>query len=440
MFKTFMVSSQMTQSVMRLAVFIWSIAVMGIFVLDRNNQGSWISGVMFIALMGYFVLLRSSPMSSRLKRWHPGTLLLGYLSISVLILYEAPQAVQILWIVVSLLPLWHRFAVYSSQYASRSPLWSFSTVIGSLSLTAFLHRLTHLTPVLMAGTGLAYGFLVFYPPGQEEKSEKFQMETSLLTIPHSDRMSPWLMTMALGLFLKEPYIPWVMQAISLPLVIVGILGWPYPPSFLRSPLVSYLAISTLGFVLIWHADIRPWLLMLLLAGTLWAFLMGWEGSESPFLRIPAGMNLARGILLGTSYTAAWWINPRILPQVILTLLFMSILPLSWSTARRQEESPKTLSISSPFSPLEDEERNDEHQHRAEEWLRQCCLTPQEKKITQLLLEGLSNKEITHELYISINTLKTHLRNIYRKTDTANRRELVARYKHGGTNPPTVITS
>ncbi|OLZ09088.1 helix-turn-helix transcriptional regulator [Sulfobacillus thermosulfidooxidans] len=437
MFKTFMVSSQMTQSVMRLAVFIWSIAVMGIFVLDRNSQGSWISGVIFIALMGLFLLLRSSTMSSRLKRWHPGTLLLGYLSISVLILYEAPQAVQILWILLSLLPLWHRFAVNSSQHASWSPLMSFSIIIGSLSLTAFLRELASLTLVLMAGTGLAYGLLVLYPTGQGDKEETFQTETSLLTLPHSDRMSPWLMTMALGLFLKEPYIPWVMQAISLPLVIVGILGCPYPPSFLRSPLVSYLAISTLGFMLIWHADIRPWLLLLLLAGTLWAFLMGWEGSESPFLRIPADMNLARGILLGTSYTAAWWINPRILPQVILTLLFMSILPLSWSIARRQEEPVSTL----PISPrLEGEERNDEHQHRAEEWLRQCCLTPQEKKITQLLLEGLSNKEITHELYISINTLKTHLRNIYRKTDTANRRELVARYKHGGTNPPTVITS
>lgn len=435
-----MVSSQMTQSIMRLAVFIWSIAVMGIFVLDRNNQGSWISGVIFIALMGLFLLLRSSPMSSRLKRWHPGTLLLGYLSISVLILYEAPQAIQILWILLSLLPLWHRFAVNSSQHASWSPLMSFSMVIGSLSLTAFLRELARLTPVLMAGTGLAYGLLVLYPTGQGAKAEKFQTETSLLTLPPSDRMSPWLMTMALGLFLQEPYIPWVMRAISLPLVAVGILGWPYPPSFLRSPLVTYLAISTMGFVLIWHADIRPWLLLLLLAGTLWAFLIGWEGSEGPFLRIQAGMNLARVILLGSSYTAAWWINSRILPQVILTLLFMSILPLSWSIARRQEEPPKTLPISPPLSPLEDGKRNDEHQHRAEEWLRQCCLTPQEKKITQLLLEGLSNKEITHELYISINTLKTHLRNIYRKTDTANRRELVARYKHGGTNPPTVITS
>ncbi len=52
------------------------------------------------------------------------------------------------------------------------------------------------------------------------------------------------------------------------------------------------------------------------------------------------------------------------------------------------------------------------------------LTQQERKIVDLLLAGSNNQDILGTLYISINTLKTHLRNIYRKTDTSNRHELI----------------
>ncbi len=52
------------------------------------------------------------------------------------------------------------------------------------------------------------------------------------------------------------------------------------------------------------------------------------------------------------------------------------------------------------------------------------LTRQERRIADLLLRGYSNHEIMEELYISINTLKTHLRNIYRKTKTKDRHDLI----------------
>ncbi len=42
----------------------------------------------------------------------------------------------------------------------------------------------------------------------------------------------------------------------------------------------------------------------------------------------------------------------------------------------------------------------------------------------LLLAAKSNSEMVEELHISVKTIKTHLRNICRKTKVANRKELL----------------
>ncbi len=51
------------------------------------------------------------------------------------------------------------------------------------------------------------------------------------------------------------------------------------------------------------------------------------------------------------------------------------------------------------------------------------LTRQETEIALLLLKGQKDRNICSMLFITQNTLKYHLRNIYRKTGTANRLEL-----------------
>src|SRR5690554_484221 len=52
------------------------------------------------------------------------------------------------------------------------------------------------------------------------------------------------------------------------------------------------------------------------------------------------------------------------------------------------------------------------------------ITPREKEIINLLLEGKDTETITGKLCITYNTLKTHLRNIYRKTETGSQKELI----------------
>ncbi|MEW6624755.1 MAG: LuxR C-terminal-related transcriptional regulator [Bacillota bacterium] len=54
-----------------------------------------------------------------------------------------------------------------------------------------------------------------------------------------------------------------------------------------------------------------------------------------------------------------------------------------------------------------------------------ALTAREMEIVELLLQGFTNKQIAAQLYVSENTLKTHIKNIYYKLQVSTRRELMS---------------
>jgi DNA-binding CsgD family transcriptional regulator len=109
--------------------------------------------------------------------------------------------------------------------------------------------------------------------------------------------------------------------------------------------------------------------------------------------------------------------PVFLAMALLTIFFLNV-----STRTKNDPWPN-----SPPAPVVSFEREDIYTR----------LTPQERRIVGLLVDGYSNQDIIKELYVSINTLKTHLKNIYRKTQTKNRRELVDRLTHPDhVGPPT----
>ncbi|WP_211208402.1 response regulator transcription factor [Belliella baltica] len=56
------------------------------------------------------------------------------------------------------------------------------------------------------------------------------------------------------------------------------------------------------------------------------------------------------------------------------------------------------------------------------------LSEREKDVVEQLELGLSNQEIATRLYVSENTIKTHLKNIFIKTEAQNRTDLIHRLR------------
>jgi DNA-binding CsgD family transcriptional regulator len=62
---------------------------------------------------------------------------------------------------------------------------------------------------------------------------------------------------------------------------------------------------------------------------------------------------------------------------------------------------------------------------AEEFFRRYAVSSREQEVLLLLVQGLSNQKIGETLFISPNTVKTHIRNIYAKLEVSSRYELLA---------------
>jgi DNA-binding NarL/FixJ family response regulator len=63
------------------------------------------------------------------------------------------------------------------------------------------------------------------------------------------------------------------------------------------------------------------------------------------------------------------------------------------------------------------------------------LSEREREVLALLAQGASNREIAAELYLSIDTVKTHVRHLFAKLDVSNRTRAALEAERFGVAPP-----
>ncbi|MFN8303740.1 MAG: response regulator transcription factor [Saprospiraceae bacterium] len=61
-------------------------------------------------------------------------------------------------------------------------------------------------------------------------------------------------------------------------------------------------------------------------------------------------------------------------------------------------------------------------------VQQLGITPRELEVLQLIAQGLSNREIAEQLYVSLNTVKTHAANVFVKLDVQRRTQAIQKAK------------
>lgn len=61
-------------------------------------------------------------------------------------------------------------------------------------------------------------------------------------------------------------------------------------------------------------------------------------------------------------------------------------------------------------------------------LKEADLSGRELEVLQLIAKGLSNQEIASALYVSVNTIKTHITNLFFKLDVTRRTQAVEKAK------------
>ena len=64
------------------------------------------------------------------------------------------------------------------------------------------------------------------------------------------------------------------------------------------------------------------------------------------------------------------------------------------------------------------------QQKQEQWVE--LLTVREEEVLRLLAEGLTNREIAHQLQLSLATVKVHVRHIIAKLGVSDRTQAVVR--------------
>jgi NarL family two-component system response regulator LiaR len=87
----------------------------------------------------------------------------------------------------------------------------------------------------------------------------------------------------------------------------------------------------------------------------------------------------------------------------------------WAGLRLTRKTPIVVAHPVPFSPDEN-------------LIRQSGISKREYEVLALMAKGLSNQEIADQLFVSLNTVKTHTSNLFIKLDVRRRTQAIQKAK------------
>ena len=230
--------------------------------------------------------------------------------------------------------------------------------------------------------------------------------------------------------------------------------------------VAYDFMAVLGYLLIPQPFFLGYFLIPILLSALF--------STRRTVLFVTSINLAMAFVLATQITGQSFME--VLQAGMLPVLFNTVLILTWShfsrEDRRKESSRLQLqqqAVLQKYASLEEElsgqiaalsEENLALRQKLASGLPNIdllangfetqspsvqdspleTLTPREQELLQLMVDGLNNDEIAGSLCITVQTVRNHARNIYRKLEASTRVEAVLMALHWGMSPsPDSIT-
>lgn len=93
------------------------------------------------------------------------------------------------------------------------------------------------------------------------------------------------------------------------------------------------------------------------------------------------------------------------------------------TGKKQIVIEKEVPIPYPVLPINSENFVPDHQ-----MIEKLGISKREYEILELMSKGLSNQEIAEQIFVSINTVKTHTGNLFSKLDVKRRTQAVMKAK------------
>ena len=198
---------------------------------------------------------------------------------------------------------------------------------------------------------------------------------------------------------------------SIGLIIAGIIydkspkiAWIFCSSSILFPFVSLLLLEQL------HASVVLWVMAYIILGFVSVFraltFVTPAGSDKKLLYLaPIGFTCGRlGEAIGTSLAIV--LTPHRLVHIIVTSVVCICTMLAFFFLLDQK--------SEHLAPRQSSESED-------------SLSNREHEVLQMLLDGKTYREIASDLYISENTVKYHVKNIYKKYGCSSRKELIQKY-------------